>query len=191
MENPYAQPPPQPANPYAPPQAQISTPAGGGHLAFYTVGPLKFALLALTTFGLFVLYWFYRNWNVIRLRENESIWPFWRAVFTALWTFSMGGRFHEYAARGGFTLDFPHVPIGIAFFLANLGSNIEGPVALLSFFGFLIIMPFDFAARRLNGGGQLAEPTNGSFSAFNVIWILIGGLLLVFAVIGIYFGEPV
>ena len=196
MENPYAQPPPAPANPYAPPSnpyappsAPISTPTGEGQFNFYTVGPLKFVLLALTTFGIFVLYWFYKNWDVIRQRENEAIWPFWRAVFTGLWTFSMGGRFHAYAAQRGFSLEFPYVPIGIAFLVANIAARADGPLAFLSYVGFLIVIPFDFAARRLNGGGQLAEPTYGSFSALNVVWIIVGGILLLFALLGIFIGD--
>ena len=190
MENPYAQPPPAPANPYAPPQAQIATPTGEGQFNFYTVGPLKFALLALTTFGIFVLYWFYKNWDFIRQRENEAIWPFWRAVFTGFWTFSMGGRLHAYAAQRGYSLEFPHVPIGIAFLLLNVAARADGPLALLSYIGFLIITPFDFAARRVNGGGQLAEPTHGGFSALNVVWIILGSVLLFFAVLGTFIGDP-
>ena len=68
-------------NPYAPPNAVVVEPATASD-AYVTVGATKLSLMVVATFGIYALYWFYRNWKVIRDREHSDIQPFWRAFFT-------------------------------------------------------------------------------------------------------------
>ena len=57
-----------------------------GEEAYFFAPPLiKLVVMSLTTLGLYVLYWFYRNWKTIKLRGHDGIMPFWRAVFPLIW----------------------------------------------------------------------------------------------------------
>src|SRR5262249_4420660 len=58
--------------------------AGGG-VAYHHVSKLKFCIFSLVSFGLYELYWFYKNWKYIRNRDHSDIWPFWRALFSPIW----------------------------------------------------------------------------------------------------------
>jgi len=51
------------------------------------------------------------------------------------------------------------------------------------------LLPFDRAARRLNGNGELAAPTHGRYSGWNIAWLIFGSLLLVLAVIASFLPE--
>ena len=52
---------------------------------FYPVSFTKVLILSVLTFGLYPSYWAYRQWEAIKRETNESITPFWRAVFMVVW----------------------------------------------------------------------------------------------------------
>ena len=56
-----------------------------------------------------------------------------------------------------------------------------GMVTLLTFL--TALLPFDSAARRLNGAGLLAEPAFARFTGWNIAWLIIGSLLLLLGII--------
>ena len=154
--------------------------------AYFTVGAVKFSLMSLTTVGIYGLYWFYRNWRIIRDRDQSQISPFWRAFFAPIWTFSMGSRFTEEAKGQNFSLGLPVIALGVIYLLLNALWRLPDPYGLVTLLTFIPLLPFDFAARRLNGGGQLAEPAFARFSGWNIAWLIIGSLLLMLGIIGAF-----
>jgi hypothetical protein len=56
-------------------------------LPFYCVSPVKFSILSFATLGLYVLFWFYKNWVLIKARTGSSISPFWRAWFSPIFCY--------------------------------------------------------------------------------------------------------
>jgi hypothetical protein len=132
--------------------------------AYFTAGAMKFSLMSLTTFGIYEPYWFYRNWRIIRDREQSQISPFWRACFAPIWTFSMGSRLTKEAKDQNIPLGLPVVALGVIYLLLNALWRLPDPYWLVTTLTFIPLLLFDFAARRLNGGGQLAEPAFARFS---------------------------
>jgi len=175
-------------NPYAPPTSKVADPVVTTG-AYFTVGALKLSLMALTTFGLYELYWFYRNWKIIRQRDQSPISPFWRAFFAPLWTFSLGMRFKAHAKERNISIGLPVAAIGILYLLLSALWRLPQPYWLISLFSFIPIVPFDRAARRLNGNGSLAEPTHGRYSAWIIAWLVVGTVLLMLAVIGSFIPD--
>jgi len=145
---------------------------------YFTVGAVKFAVMSLTTCGLYELFWFHKNWKIIRERDRLDISPFWRAVFAPLWSFSLGERFAKQASANDVVISLPVVPLGIMYLVVSALWRLPEPYWLLSLLSFVPIMPFDFAARGLNGNGQLAEPLYGRYSGWNIAWLILGTLLL-------------
>src|SRR5690349_17919588 len=58
-----------------------------GQPAFFPVSPVKLVVMSTFTFGIYELYWFYRNWKLIKQRTGASITPFWRAFFGILFCY--------------------------------------------------------------------------------------------------------
>ena len=83
MDNPYAV--PAAALPDAAPDAAPTDPLA----TLFAPSGIKLALLCTTTFGWYALYWFYRNWQAIRLISGRRrISPVWRSVFSLIWIFA-------------------------------------------------------------------------------------------------------
>lgn len=157
--------------------------------AYFTVGALKFSLMSLTTFGIYELYWFYRNWRVIKNRDKSKILPFWRALFWPFWTFSLMSRFNEDSKDQNIPMVLPAITLGVVYIVLNGLWRLPDPYWLFSLLTFIPLLCFDAFARRLNGGGQLADPTFSRFSGWNIAWLIIGAILLTLAVAGAFMPE--
>lgn len=175
-------------NPYAPPKAVLVDPvtASGG---YFTVGTMKLSVMTVATLGIYALYWFYRNWKAIRDRDHLDIAPFWRAFFAGLWTFSLGGRFKADAKERSIGIRLPVVTLGALYLLLQLLGRAPQPYSLLTFLSFIPLVPFDRAARRLNGNGSLSEPTDGRFSAWNIAGLVVGTAFVILVLIGSFVPE--
>jgi hypothetical protein len=47
----------------------------------FPVSLMKLTVMSIVTLGLYELYWFYKNWTLIKERGKLEIAPFWRAFF--------------------------------------------------------------------------------------------------------------
>lgn len=165
------------ADAYAPPAAEPAIPA------FYSTGPFKFVLLSIGTFGLFQLYWFYRNWQAVKRRDASDIRPFWRAFFAPLWTFSLGAWLNDAArAQRIETLDLPAIPLGVLYLVLSAAGalpSLPAPYFVLTFvLAVFAILPFDFAVRRYVGGGVLSAASHPRLAIWQMVGSLIGAALL-------------
>jgi hypothetical protein len=152
---------------------------------YFTVGQLKFSLMSIATFGIYKLYWFYRNWAVIRRNTNATLSPFWRAFFSPLWSYSMGTRLAEHGRLLNVPISTSFASLAAAYFVMQALWRLPDPYWLISLLSFVPLIPFDSAARRLNGDGQLAIPTHGRYSGWNIALLVIGFLFLALVVIGL------
>ena len=55
----------------------------------FSISPARLALLSVLTIGLYEIYWFYRNWKALKGIDPEVKHPFWRAVFTVFYCYSL------------------------------------------------------------------------------------------------------
>lgn len=70
---------------------------------FYVVGTRKFILMFIFTFGLYTVYWMYKQWDYYRdsvsYGDSEGrIWPIMRAIFSVFYFHSLFRRVREHAA---------------------------------------------------------------------------------------------
>ncbi|HEX5055651.1 MAG TPA: DUF3857 domain-containing transglutaminase family protein [Gammaproteobacteria bacterium] len=60
-----------------------------GEMSWFPVTLPKFALMWIGTFGLYGLYWFYRNWLYVKQRDRSSIMPAARSLFANFWYYPL------------------------------------------------------------------------------------------------------
>lgn len=106
--------------------------------------------ISACTFGLYGLYWFYKNWQRIRDRNGESLSPFWRAFFAPLWSFSLFRRVHEHAEERGQHEPWHADMLGIAFLLLSVSWRLPEPWWLISLFAFVAVVPVLKTTQKIN-----------------------------------------
>ena len=68
---------------------------------FFAVGKLKLAVLCICTLGLYELYWFYRNWQLVCRRSGLPGWwnPVLRSFFAIFFCYSLFKRVDREARK--------------------------------------------------------------------------------------------
>jgi hypothetical protein len=150
----------------------------------YALGLQKLALLSICTLGLYQIYWFWRNWGRVAERTGRPIMPFWRAVFSPLWSYSLFDEVRDQARSAEVSVVWMPAFLALAFFLLSAAWRFGGAGTVLSILSFLPLVPVqatinEMAARR---GAQ----PDTRLSSHHVFVIAVGSVIVVLAVIGTF-----
>ena len=66
---------------------------------FFPVSEGKLITLYILSFGLYGVYWFYKNWSLQQGAMEKKIYPMWRAIFYIFFTHSLFNRIHQNATH--------------------------------------------------------------------------------------------
>lgn len=184
---------------YAPPEAEIEVDAADSDQPdYYVVAPTKFLLLAILTLNAYVIYWFYRNWRAIKVRTRADMWPPMRGLFYIFFTHSLFANVNEYLTAKGKSFDWQ--PSGLATLVVTVtilqnvldrlaARSIGSPSTDIISTALVFAVPWlllkaqraiNFACDDPNGDG------NSSLTLANWIWMVLGGLLWLLALFGLY-----
>jgi hypothetical protein len=156
---------------------------------------MKLGVLGVTTFGAYVIYWFYRNWLAIRLIEQRpGIMPAWRVAFMPLWVFNCFRRL------GLITGQSPMPAAVIAAVLAVLNLLLAliwfagPPLSLLSVLILVSLLPINARLRRFKRTQGVMPSRRERFTLWNWLWAVPVGFLqllnVAWALIFFLLGSP-
>ena len=156
---------------------------------FFTASTNKIAILSICSFGIYEFYWFYKNWVLIKEREEINIWPFWRAAFAVFWAYScfkyVKSAAGEYRINESLSIGL----LAIVYFLLIMASNIPNPLWLISFISFVVMIPVNNVAIELNKHIDPFYEINENYSSWNIIVIILGGILFALSVFGSFLPD--
>ena len=154
---------------------------------FRPIGVLKFVVMSVATFNVYIFYWFWRCWRRYRQTENVDISPFWRAFFSIFWVFALFT-----AARDRAELKKPAwmgIAASILYFLSavttTLLENIDAPVAVdiaAVMIGVIVLIPVVQQINLANGPQLVAEGSRFTRLDWAAICCGLPFALLLFAV---------
>jgi hypothetical protein len=99
----------------------------------FCVGGLKLLAMSLATFGLYLIYWLYRNWKAEQARSGDNIAPLARAVFAVLFFHSLAARVALRSEAEGLPPRFSPVLLTTVFVVLALSPRLpESVVAALA-----------------------------------------------------------
>lgn len=168
-------------DPYRPPQSQVSALSAGEGIsaipAYFTVGTLKLTVMSICTFGVYELYWFYRNWKLIRDRDHTDISPVWRAFFAPFWGFSLAAHIRDHADTHGIAHALRPAAAGGLYLVLSALAQLPDPYWLISILNFLPLLLIQNVAEDIGKATTLDERSK-RLSAWNWVGIVAGGLFL-------------
>ena len=156
----------------------------------FAVSLPKLVVMSLCTFGFYELYWCYKHWQAEQRREEEDLSPFWRAVFAPLWGFSLFGRIQDVTTKHGISPNWSATTLGLGFLLLNAAWRLPDPLWLVSFLALMPLLPVQHSVNRLNATLVPDVDRNDRFTGLNVLCIVIGAILLVLVLAGLFLPEP-
>jgi hypothetical protein len=109
--------------------------SAGTDTLFLHISPTRLIVMSLLTSHLYEAYWIYKNWQYLKKRHGDNIWPFVRGIFGIFFCHSLLNRIHDDPdARA---VEEPTFSPGLAtgwivlIILGNLVSRAPGTIPLL------------------------------------------------------------
>lgn len=179
-------------NPYQAPKSDLHTEADLlSEAYFFTASPIKLVLMSVCTFGFYELYWFYKNWVLIKQRTGRNIMPVWRSIFAPLWGFSLFGEVKSASVEHGVPSSLSAGMLGLLYLLIGFVSYAPDPFWLVALFSFVPLLPVNALAIDVNQKLDPKFQSNEFFSPWNWAAIVIGGGLLLLTILGTFFLDVV
>lgn len=145
---------------------------------FFAVSLLKFAVMSFFTLGLYELYWFYRNWQRIRVRQQRDIKPSLRTMFVLIYCYPC---FREIRKTGLQIMAGAAPPMGLlaaGWTAMYLAFQLPKPGWLIAIFSWVFIVPVQAYANQINVEAVPGHERNSQFTAWNWVWICVGALVI-------------
>lgn len=153
---------------------------------FFPVSLLKLVVLSTCTFGLYEMYWFWRNWNRIRVLGEPEIKPSLRAFFLIFYCYPCFIRIKLVGISRGVISAPPFGLLAICYILATFLWRLPAPLWLICFIKVAFLLPVQSYVNQINAVASPGHDPNSRFSIGNWIAVVLGGLLFVLVVIGTF-----
>lgn len=183
-------------NLYQPPKAELLDEQSPSRNAFFVTSENKLYLLNFATFGLYSLYWFYKQWDSQRATMlPKHIMPAARSLFQIFYTHSLCRLISEHQQRQGLgSWDYSGSAwlYVLLLFVSNGLSRVDiqnGALDLLLLLGCVMAPAFPLAQiqRQANqASGDEDGQSNARISGQNLLFIIPCALLWILAVMGIF-----
>jgi hypothetical protein len=125
---------------------------------YHHVAAWKFAVMWVTTLGLYQLWWAWCCWRQVRERDRSRIRPFWRGLLFWIWLHPLLADIARASGRAA----GPRELLALAAVLAlGLAGGLPDPWWLVSLLGFVPLLPAVRAVDRLNHAAGVQGPAYG------------------------------
>ena len=153
---------------------------------YFPVSGLKLAIMSVCTLGLYEIYWFYKNWCLVKERDDIVIHPLLRVIFPVIFCYSLFSRIQETGEE--------HDQVSLAtgflatgWIVARLLANLPAPYWMLTLLTFVFLLPVQNMVNRINQDCDPTHDQNRHFSGLNMATVLAGGCVVVYLVIELIF----
>jgi hypothetical protein len=175
-------------NPYATPTAPLQQATASAEPAFFPVTTLKFAVMSFVTLGLYEVYWFYKNWKCVQRNGEDVIAPI-RAIFYPIMSYALYRRVRDKGKDLGVSGGLGAGWLAVLTFIGAMLWRLPDPWWLISLLAFLPILPVQVVINDINRAVAPNADPNARFSGWNIFGIVVGGLLLILAIVGTFIDE--
>jgi len=104
-------------------------PEGLTETEFFPVSEGKLLTLYILSFGMYGIYWFYKNWRLQAKTMDKKIYPVWRAIFSVFFTHSLFNRINTRAQQVEKNHTFHANALATLFVALVVASNLIDPVS--------------------------------------------------------------
>ena len=182
---------------YAPPEADVTAPPGS-QPRYYIVAPFKFILLSVLILNLYFVYWFYKNWRLIKEDDKDDIWPPARAFFYIFFTHALFTDVQESFKTQERQWDWSPGLLATLFVIVTLVGNLIDRIVPYEAYPLLSsVMPVAstllatfllFPAQKAINAvcGDEDGSANSKLTVANWAWMIVGGIVWLLILLGTY-----
>lgn len=152
----------------------------------------SFIILNIATFNLYSIWWMYKSWTFFKYRETYDIQPAMRAIFSIFFIFGLFERIRNFSGSFGYEAGFKSAVLFVAILLVQLMVYLPEEYWLVSYAaGFLYALPVKALNEGIRLSGDYETEEQIGFTKGETIAIVVGSLMWVLVLIGLFFGDEV
>lgn len=152
---------------------------------YFTLPTEKLIVFNVLTFGLYNIYWFYKNWHQIRLHENIDVRPVWRSMFYYIFCYSCFRKIKRSADKNGIPNRFSPAACSVLLVLCLIIGNFP----LIWVLGYFAIIPMYFANKLAIKINQAVIPyywENRLYTRNEIIVLAISLASMALTILGVF-----
>ena len=162
---------------------------------FFPVSILKLIVMSVCTSGIYNFYWYYKNWQLIKERENLDIMPIWRGVFAFFFCYSLFKKVRATANSLGLTRSIAAGPLALGWIVVTILWQLPNLYSLVAYFAVLFLIPVQILVNDINAESSPGHDENKRFTAWNITAVVFGGgavfLLAVLILLAVFGFVPI
>ncbi len=158
--------------------------------AYFPVSLFKLVVMSISTLSLYEIYWFYRNWDLVRAREISNISAVWRSIFAIFFCYALFSRIRHTARDNNIDISLPAGPLAAAWIAVSLMANLPTPWWMITFLAVFFLLPVQAAVNRINAQLSPGHDRNSQFSPVNIAIIFLGGCVVIAGIAGSVMDFP-
>jgi hypothetical protein len=169
-----------------PHQEKDTQPLGSDDLiapVFFPVSILKLIVMSVCTFSIYEVYWFYKNWSLIKERTNLDIKPVWRAIFAFFFCYPCFKEIRMRAESLKLKRSFAAGWLAVGWIIFSLLYKLPDPYWIVTSFAAIFLVPVQSVVNEINEMLVPGHDKNRRFTAWNIIAIVFGGILFILALL--------
>jgi len=163
---------------------------------FYPVALWKFTLLTTVSFGIYWIFWIYKNWHWLTTVQEENLSPFWRTLFYPIMIFSLFSHMSEQDNKGTRWFRFIAMPLATLILLANILDKVitrweDAPLWLdaLGIATIYLLIPAVIHVNKMNDYNGRAYINNSKLTWHSITFIAMTVPIAILAFIGLFMME--
>lgn len=145
-------------------------------MVFYPVSPIKFIVFWIATFGIYAMYWNYKNWKYVKKKGSVKLMPFARGFFYKFWYYPLYSALKEHndtlSEKGKLPKPWLALTIAIAFATLTIIGSFLGYEIVVLIISSLLMLPLLVFINFINSENPKIIENNSKWQ-FRQILILI------------------
>lgn len=158
---------------------------------YFPVCLWKLALMSICTFGFYEVYCFYKYWDFIKKRNRPRINRVLRSIFFPyIFNFSLFRDIYRSSSGIHNRTGIEPIFLSVSWIIISFAGFLPKPYYLFGFLGFLPLLQAQATINKMNMKINEGFDRNCRLSAWNIVAIVIGGLLLLLSILGTFLPPP-
>lgn len=150
----------------------------------------KFIILSIFSFGLYEIWWMYKAWVFMKEKDRIQIMPVARAIFSIFFLNSLFERILQFARVNGYQKQYSSAGLYVIYIVFTICDRLPEPYSVIGIFTFLaFFQPVDAFNKGIELSPYYSLNIRSKFSLWEIIILIIGGILWLAIIILLYSGE--
>lgn len=150
---------------------------------YFSVSLQKFVVMNLFTFGLYQIYWMYKNWCLVKIREKSNLWPFLRSFpFPMFFIYFLLKRIKTTGDSANISPSISPMFLFLSWLIGGIIAGLLGPLLAVIVYT-LALYPVQSFVNDINKAYNPNIKVNSSYSGWNILVIVLVGILIISQVI--------